>query len=183
MRKRQLARFLGYGPIDTARLEGSAPNRATLIGCNLIPLDQRHTFVVPLPPSLSGQLEWRRLTITLAWVSPINFVSRRYRQAHLWVQPPERPLDALRHDVHWQDARRGTAQHEIFEGEVATAISDGDTLELDVSCRSDAPGLSEPVPYALVVSIEVGVDVQIPVFQEVRDRIRPLVRVTPRAET
>jgi hypothetical protein len=147
----------------------------------MLPVDERHTYAVPLPPSLGGQREWRRLTTTLAWISPINYVSRRYRQAHLWVQPPERPLEAVRHDVNWQEARRGTLQHEIFEGEAASAISDGDSLSLDVSCRSDAPGLSEPVPYALIVSIEVGIDIQIPVFQEIRDRIRPLVRVAPQA--
>jgi len=74
-------------------------------------------------------------------------------------------------------------QHEILEGQKADAFVDGAALEIKVSCRPTAGSLEEPVPYALAVSLEVAEEIGVPIYDEIRQRIRPTVRVKPRSRT
>ena len=71
-------------------------------------------------------------------------------------------------------ARRGTIEHRVFEGTDAVA---GDRLRVLVSCRGDAGTLDVPVAYAIAVTLEVGADVAIDIYQEISTRIRPVVEV------
>ena len=41
-----------------------------------------------------------------------------------------------------------------------------------MNCKEDAGVLDAPVPYAIAVSLEVGPDIQIDVYQEINSRIR-----------
>ena len=54
---------------------------------------------------------------------------------------------------------------------------DGDTLEIKVNCRKDASKIENPIPYGLVVSLEVAEGVDIQIYNEIRSRIAPVVRV------
>jgi hypothetical protein len=54
---------------------------------------------------------------------------------------------------------------------------DGATLQIAVNCKDDAGKLDVTVPYAIAVSLEVGVNSNIEVYEEVRSRIRPAVAV------
>jgi hypothetical protein len=85
-------------------------------------------------------------------------------------------LSVARQDVQWQTARRGTVQHEVLEGEGARVYAEGDELRIQVTCRADAGELRERIPYALVVTLEVAPETQLPVYQEMR-AIRPKVGV------
>lgn len=170
-------RFLGYGRVEPSRIFGSAPQRATMIGTGMLQRGNAAIFSVPLPPSLSGQREWRRLTITLAWFTPINSRDRRYRRARLWFEPPRQELLVNRREADWRAVRRGTVQHEILEGRQATAYADEDTLSVKINCAEYAGALSEEIPYALAVSLEVAPELGLPIFQEIRDKVRALVQV------
>ncbi|MCG6861405.1 MAG: hypothetical protein LJE70_09060 [Chromatiaceae bacterium] len=75
--------------------------------------------------------------------------------------------------------RRGTVQHERFEGAKARAFADGDAARIQVNCSEDAPGLDDPVDYGLVVSLEVAEEVPVAVYQQIRQAIRPVVPITP----
>ena len=200
MNRREVSRFLGYGLLDLPRVLRCTEQRATLLGLGDLSKDQAHRFRVPLPPSLASRREWRRLTVTLAWLSPINAIHQQYRRAALWFQPfgdqefetrvnsrgyehsvPVSPVvdfDALsrlaltRREVDYQQVQNGTVQHEIFDGESAVAFIDGEEAHIQVNCRADAGRLNEPIPYALAVTLEVAEGIDIPVYQEVRDRIR-----------
>ncbi|HEV2293558.1 MAG TPA: S8 family peptidase [Tepidisphaeraceae bacterium] len=175
--KEQVARFIGYGLADPDRVLGCTERRATLIGCGLLKDGQAKVFTVPLPTSLSGRREWRRLAVTLAWFSPINPAHRNYRKAALWFSDPTQPLKLERTDADWQAVQRGTLQHEIFEGESAAAFSDGDALRLQVNCRADAGDLSEVVPFAVAITLEVAESSSVPIYGEVRARIEPRIAV------
>ncbi|MFC1924609.1 hypothetical protein ACFLXA_04525, partial [Chloroflexota bacterium] len=177
--REEVARFLGYGLVQPDRLFGCEDHRATLLGCGALEKEQAHLYSVPLPPSLAGVRVWRRLTITLAWLTPVNSRSRAYRCASLWFEPPTEELGIDRREVHSYATQRGTVQHEILEGERATSFVDGDTLKIIVNCRAVAEPLSEPVPYAIAVSVEIAEGLQIPVYEEIRTRIRPPVYVAP----
>lgn len=185
-RKLALARMLGYGVIRPERVFECTEQRATVIGAGELGSGKAHVYSLPLPPGLSGRTVWRRLIVSLAWMTPINPVHRAYRKAALWVEAVdetgevediERILGVTRREVHWQTARNGTLQHEVFEGNRATALVDGDQLMIKVNCRPDAGDFTENIPYGLVVTLEVAEGVDIPIYAQVRDRIRSAVRV------
>lgn len=73
-------------------------------------------------------------------------------------------------------ARRGTVFHERREGEKAAPFIDDGDLLVRVSCRTPAGEYEEPIPYALAVSLEVGIDSTIQVYDEVRAAIDARVR-------
>ena len=71
-RKGRMSRLFGYGALDVDRARGCVDERATLIAVGDIAAEEGWQYRVPLPPALAGKKEWRRVTITLAWLSPIN---------------------------------------------------------------------------------------------------------------
>ena len=74
-------------------------------------------------------------------------------------------------------ARRGTVEHRIWQGQHAVPFVDGATLQIAVNCKDDAGKLDVPIPFALAVSLEVGVNANVEVYEEIRARIRPPVAV------
>lgn len=175
------ARFLGYGALDVMRVLSCTDQRATLFGHGKLSDGEAHLYRVPLPPSLSGQATLRRLTITLAWLTPTNPVHRRYRRAALWFEPNRDLLHVERREATARAVRRGTVQHEVLDGDRATAYTDGATLDVQVNCRAAAGVLSEAVPYALAMSLEVDEGISLPIYEEIRARVqvRTPVRVRP----
>ncbi|SNB47478.1 S8 family peptidase [Geobacter sp. DSM 9736] len=180
--KKGIARCLGYGRPDFAKVINCTASRATAIGFGVIAKDQRHEYQLPLPPSLSGLDCWRRLTITLAWLSPISVDSRKYRKAALTFEAtePANDIGGSRAEAQWQQVRNGTLQHEIIEGAEVRAFQEGQYLVIPVQCREDAGPLNVEVPYGLVVSLEVKEDVDLPLYEEIRSLIEVSVRETVR---
>jgi hypothetical protein len=153
-----------------------------MIGTGELAADQAYVFSAPLPPSLAGKTVWRRLTVTLAWLTPINPAHRAYRRAKLWITPPQDDLLVKRENsVNDKAAQRGTLQHEVLEGEDAVAFVDGDRFECKVNCAADAGDLAGSVPFALCVTLEVAPGIGIPIYQEIRDRIVPQIPIQPGA--
>lgn len=74
-------------------------------------------------------------------------------------------------------------QHEVLEGSDAiAAYQDGDNLLIRVICKKDATNaLDDLIPYGLAVTLEVKEDVQIPVYQQIKQRIKPQVVIGARA--
>ncbi|KPK47903.1 MAG: hypothetical protein AMK72_07760 [Planctomycetes bacterium SM23_25] len=175
-----VARFLGYGVVEPDRLMACTEQRATVLGVGTLGADQAHEYVLPLPPSLAGQQLQKRLTVTLAWLTPINPLHRGYRRAQLWFSKPEHPLELTRQDCHWQATKRGTVQHDVFEGRRADAFADGQSIRIQVNCAADAGSLDEQVPYALAVTLEVAPGINIPLYTEIRERIHVRVPIAPK---
>lgn len=175
-----ITRWLGHGPVDLERGLTCADHRATLLGFGELAADEAFTFSAPLPPSLSGVRAWRRVTITLAWMSPINPTHQAYRRAKLWISDPVSELRVSRtNSVDHNAAKRGTVQHEILEGEDAVAYVDGDQFVCKVNCAADAGKLEGNVRFALCVSLEVAIESGIRVYQEISERIAPAVEIRP----
>jgi hypothetical protein len=170
-------RFLGYGICRPERVISCSAERATLLGSGELSEGQAHVYRVPLPPSLSGNLTWRRLTITLSWFTPVDALDRHYRRAALWFVPPYEQLLVHRCQVESKMSQRGTVQHEVLEGDQATAFIDGQVLTVQVNCRAQTGQLEGPIPYALAVTLEVAEGTAVPVYEEVRDRLRVAVQV------
>jgi len=176
--KHWVTQWLGFGVPDTRRVMECTEQRATVLGFGSLADGKAHVFEFPLPPSLSSRTERRRLTVTLAWLSPVRPGTQKYRAAGLWFDLENANLTKKRLDADHNTVRRGTVQHEVFEGEKqAAVVSDGDTILIKVNCRADAGKLPESIHYGLAVSLEVAADLSIPVYQEVRTRIRPGVEI------
>lgn len=182
--KEVIARYIGYGAPDIDRVLTCTDQRATILGFGEIAENEVHEYEFPLPPALSAQKLWRRLIVTLTWLSPINPDHRDLREAKLEMEPggsnwDNIPLKLKRQDGDHNQVLRGTVQHEVLDGSnLIAAYQDGETLRLRVVCKKDATArLDEMIPYGLAVTLEVKEDVQIPIYQQVRARIRPQVIV------
>lgn len=175
--KEYLTRLLGYGSFDIGRVRECTAYRATAISCGFLTSDQSHIHRFPLPPSLSGQRGNRKLTVTLAWLTPVNPRHQSWRRADLWFAPPRDTLHVDRQQADWRAVQRGTVQHEILQGADAAVYLDGANLEIQISCRADAGALEEDVPYALVITLEVAEEIGVPIYEEIRVRIQERVRV------
>lgn len=180
--KKEITRCLGYGRPDFRKSIECTATRATAIGYGAITKDQRHEYRLPLPPSLSALDCWRRLTITLAWLSPISVDNRKYRKAALTFEATEMAstIGGKRAEVEWHQVRNGTLQHEIIEGSDVVAFQENDCLVIAVQCREDAGPLDVDVPYGLAVSLEVKAEVGIDLYEEIQSLIEVSVRETVR---
>ncbi len=98
----------------------------------------------------------------------------------MWFEVEGGTLAPNRQEAEWRATRRGTVQHEIFEGEKAVPISIGDSLTIKVNCRKDAARIQEPVAYGLVVSLEVAEGLDIAIYNEIRTRIASAVEIRTR---
>jgi len=164
------SRWLGYGYPNIDKIRECTEQRATVIGFGELREEEAHVYSLPLPPSLSSQTIKRRLTITLAWFSPISSNTHRYRTSRLWFEAKNQ-VATNRSDSDWQAVKRGTLQHEIFEDATAAAFIDGDTINIKVNCGKDANSFSERIPYAILVSLEVAEGQNLPIYQEIKERI------------
>lgn len=175
--KSWISRWLGNGIPDIDRVLECTQRRATVLGFGKLMDEEAHIFRLPLPPSFASQRGWRRITVTLAWFSPISANTQKYRNASLWFEVDKDILNTNRMNGDWQTVKRGTLQHEVFEGEIASPYSDGDSLEIKVNCRKDAGEINEAIAYGLLVSFEVREGIDIEVYEEIRTRIVTAVQI------
>jgi hypothetical protein len=181
--KSEIARYMGYGAVDIERVLACTEQRATVLGSDEIKAGEIHEYRFPLPKDLSGYQDWRCMVITLAWFSPINPMHRNVREAKLELQPvgkwDDTPLGLSRVDGDHNQVKRGTVQHEILEGQQQIApYMDDEHILLQVVCKPDATeNLDSVIPYGLAVTLEVAEGVNIPIYEQIRAKIKPTVAV------
>jgi hypothetical protein len=156
LKRRGLTQVLGYGRIDLDRVASAARTRVVLLGAGSIRDKQRQQFRLPLPPALSSTTEWRRLTLTLAWLSPVDPRSQLHRVAKLAIEPPTSAFGVARREADHHAAGRGTVQHEILDGKTALAFLAADTVAVNVDCRIASGWPDSAIRYGLVASIELA---------------------------
>jgi hypothetical protein len=180
--REELTRILGYGRPDVDRVVDCAEKRATLIGWGTLEAEAADHFRVPLPPGLQGINGFRAVTITVAWLTPLNLSHRGYRMAKLSAAAAsdrsfslgvERSRSQPSHDA----VDRGTIFHMRWEGSSAAPFVDQGNLVFNVGCKATAGELDADIPYGVAVSIEVGQDVAVPVYEEIVNRLRAAVRI------
>ncbi len=180
--RRDVTQLVGYGALDRDRVAAASRTRAVLIGAGSIRDHERHTLAFPLPPSLSTTTEWRRMTITLAWLSPVNTRTQRHRLAVLKFQPPQQEIGVRRTQADHHIVTRGTVQHEVLEGSAAVAFTNGQALRIDIDAGiREARTASPPVRYGIAVSLELAATARVDVHTEVRQALRVQARERIRA--
>jgi hypothetical protein len=181
-RRDDIARLLGYGVPKIERVLDCTESRATLLGVGDVAPGSALLYRIPIPAALDGVREFRALTVTLAWFSPVNPRHQGYRMAALDVSPGSEEkywITLNRESLQPTDKAtgRGTVFHERRSGEKAAVFVDGGDLLLRVTARASAGDLTDPVPFALAVSFEVGVESGIQVYDEIRARLAARVAV------
>lgn len=184
-RNKECTRWIGFGRPDYIRVRECAANRVTAFGYGDIGKDEGQLFHVPLPVNMSSRVIDRRLTVTLAYFTPVVYSRQEYRQAQLWfdrVGLTKSRLVPDREYTDYQAIRRGTLQHQSFIGRGGFSWDEEtDGIDILVSCAATSNLQSfgqAKIPYALMVSFETKQPVDI--YQPVAAKLRTLVNVNPR---
>lgn len=178
-KKENVARWIGYGYPLIERSLFCEDNRVTLIGYGSISQNNYVEFRFPLPNCLQAQHLEKKLTITLAWMSPIDVNTKKYRLANLRFKPNCDDVGLVQNTRQEADnniSRRGTVQHEVFKGSNASAYEDGTDLVIKVLCQKEEK-LTVPIKYVLMTTLEVAPETGLPIYQEVAARIQNPVGV------
>lgn len=190
--RRAVSDLFGYGFVDATRALASTDQRITLLDVGVIRKDQGVVYQFAPPPSLSPSTERRIITATVAWFTPVQATRRLYRQAELFVDDLLDNGYAMGVDPHSaqpmdQLACRGTIWSQTFDGARAISHGEDDLIRMRVSCRETYPGALSArmdIHYAVALTIEVGADVGLPIYDEVlaavqaENRVRARERVT-----
>lgn len=176
-RRHDATRLLGFGSADISRVIDCTKERATLIGWNSIENKNVDTFRIPIPSDLENLAGFRAVTATIAWITPLNMKHRAYRAAKLAIDDgSDKELSLGVKNAGHQPSHNvfgaGTVFHRRWEGDEATPFVDNGDIVLDVSCTSPTQDLDEPVRYGIAVSLEVGEDVGVSVYDEVSELVR-----------
>jgi hypothetical protein len=182
--KDELTRFFGYGRPEIDRVLDCTVQRATLIGWGTIRDKEIDQYRVPIPTGLEGIRGFRAVTMTIAWPTPVNLSHRMYRMAKLKGSPGgdknfSLGVDNAKVQPSHNAVARGTVFHRRWEGEKAVSFADNGNLLLNVSCKAAAGEMDADIMYGVAISMEVGQDIPVTVYEEVRTRLRAAVRVRP----
>ena len=79
-----VTRMVGYGRAQPSSVLTCDDHRVTALGAAHLEEGQAHAYRFPLPACLASHTERRRLTITLAWFTPINPESTVSTVARRW---------------------------------------------------------------------------------------------------
>ena len=175
--RRLVSRYAGLGVADVERALTCSAQRATLLGVGTLRHEKALEFRVPIPRALHATVVSRRVTATLAWMTPVNPRHSKYRVARLWIDLPDGDLRGERTEGDWRQLRQGTVHHEVFQGALAVPVDDDTYLSIRVNCLADAGRIVAPVKFALCVSLEVKEGVALPIYEQVRDRVAARVGV------
>lgn len=173
------SRWIGYGYPILERSLFNEDYRVTILGYGSIESGRFVEFRFPLPPCLQAQNVEKKLTITLAWNSPIDVRHKKYRLAALeFKAKPEdaRLLPNGRTESSNNSSKRGTVQHEVFMGSTASTFQDGDDLVVTVQCAKEDK-LTAPIKFVLMATLEVAADINLNLFQEVQARLQSSIQV------
>lgn len=148
-----------------------------MLGVGNLECDGADLVNFPLPKSLSGKKDVRKLVVTLAWLSPTKPAEQFYKDALLDFMTEDTngsPIGVSRVTTNQppsDTSRRGTVIHEIYEGEDAVPIAEDDILRIRIECRTQGAGGLPRIPYALIVTFEVASSLKANIYSEIREGI------------
>jgi len=173
--KTELNQFMGFGLVNEERIHACSKNQATLIYTGVLDSGKAHKYELPLPHCLSAVTDDRRLVITLAWMSPINYSHQDYRAAQLWVTAGNEVLNLNEGDYYHHHLRNGTLYHEVKFGDKASVFTHGDSLPILVHCNGRAGFDDLKVPYALVATLDSPI-ADLPIYEEVKQGLEVKIK-------
>ena len=182
--KNELHRYLGYGEANVDKVKECAKNQVTLIGFGDIHQNEAFVYSLPLPFDFHIRKYKRKLTVTLAYLSPVHPESMKYREKQVWFTIDNSKVMGTRSEYDYRAVQRGTLQHEIFESEAIEVWDENSPLRIKVNCRGDASDKSQDIsiPYALFTTFEMAEEYDVDVYQKVVDKVHIRNPIIPSAE-
>ncbi|MEJ8476431.1 S8 family serine peptidase [Roseibium algae] len=177
-KKSAISSVLGYGLPDNSRVFTAHGSRITLLADDIISHDTLHKYLIPIPRAMVGNRELRRVVVTLAWSSPIDPITKRYRGVRLEVVDENGKRDFWKgvkrsRAPDGRVARRGTLQHLVFEGKNLIKPGISGNVFLGVQAMAEMTSFQDAkVPYGLAVTLEMGQPVRTDIFADVEARVR-----------
>lgn len=176
-RRPGVAKWIGYGRPLPEISSYCTDQRVTMIGYGSLNQNQQVELLFPLPPCLVALVAKKRLTITLAWMTPIASNRKDYREAKMsFSSSAEIIVNKNRVDADSNSSVRGTVQHEVYEEESASTYEHDGNLTIIVSCKKDSR-LSSSVKYAIMATLEVPQETHLPLYQDVSVKLQEQVAV------
>lgn len=164
----------GYGVVVRDLAIGCASTQATVLFVGQLAAQQETELTVPLPVEVGGRAIRKRVTTTLAWLSPVNWNHRQYRRAKLTIDGPAGIDGRSNSGAGYHESRRGTLEHHVFETDRAYAATG---LTFSVKCLDQAGGFVKPINFAAAISIEVPVEAGVDIYSLVRAQLSTRVRL------
>lgn len=181
----ELHKYLGYGSTDIEKVKEYTQNKICLVGYGDIQQDKAFEYTIPLPFDFHTQKYKRKLTVTLAYLSPIHPSSMKYREKQVWFDliDPKKVVGS-RSEYDYHAVQRGTLQHEILESESTVVWDENDSIVIKVSCRGDASEANPDIqiPYAIFATFEMAPEHNIDVYQRISSIVRVATTITTQAE-
>lgn len=185
----KISSFIGYGNLNSGKVLYCTDQRVTLLGFGEIKKDTGNIYTFPLPSALNQAAYKKRLTVTLAWISPLNFDTTKYRKASLYfdnlsydrTRRSDTPFHLSNSNAPVRASQRGTIQHQVYEDSEIGYFVDGDNLSIKVNCKEDASGLRrELINYGLAVTLELIATTSVHIYEEIKDKVEVQSRIRQR---
>lgn len=178
-----LEKKIGFGVVNRNYADGCESNEAAVLYFGSLGDAEAQELLLPLPDGLNIR-EAKRITATLAWLSPTNWRHRQYRRASLTFAAPSGVIPSLGAGADLSDSIAGrgsnTIKHLVWETNKAFAAGRDSEMSLRVKCFEQAGGLGgERIDYAVVLSLWVAPTIGVDVYSQVRDQIGTRVPITP----
>ena len=178
-RRVAISQFLGYGEPDVDRVISGSAHRVTMLADATLRNDRRHEYRIPLPDSLSSLAELRRITVTLAWSSPVRVSAASPRSIRLVVTDDEGKSHFWegvdRTNVVQPDHRhcgKGTLFHSVLDGRKAVPFRSRSSFMIGVQAMAETTAFNQvDAPYALAVSFETADTIRADIYQEIRQEL------------
>ncbi|WPR76256.1 S8 family peptidase [Algoriphagus sp. NG3] len=179
------AAYTGYGEVNAPRVLYCTAHRVTLIGVGKLFWEDKenaHVFKFPLPVSISSQVIPKTLVTTLAWFTPCNVWSNKYRIAHLYLSNFKNNEDLTMEEgmYDFRKTSKGTLQHQVYSGDRADTFIEDGFLIVKVNCRKDASDSEikawRRINYGLAVTLEIPETVEVDIYEEIKAAIQTQVR-------
>ena len=164
--RRVVAKHLGYGKANFERVMSCTETRVTILGFGELSQSERHRFNLNIPNAAIGL--HLRMVVTLAWFTPINPFRYGIRQTKLFFDI-QGLTNNTRQEADWQQVRKGTVQHEIFN----INQFENDHIDIFVQCEADAiENFDETIPYAISFTIEAEEETDIDLYTMIEQSIQ-----------
>lgn len=154
----EVTRIIGFGVADISRVTYCTPSRVTLLGWGFMPVNERETYTIPLSRDLSEWPSPYHVTVTCAWITPIEPRNKKYRVARISVKLPraiDMPGSVVCDSQPTQRmCGRGTVFHQHLEIPRRHRNKARDSLTLELHHKMLPDRFDSRVPYALAVTIE-----------------------------
>lgn len=168
----------GYGVARPEVIFGSTDHRVTAIAFGSLLQEKSMEFTFPIPDSLGGQRGLRRVSTSLTWSSAVNPSSQKYNCSAVFTEVSGlNKIGCERIGEYQKPTRRGSIEHLVYSGEAATSFSQNSNLTITVNCRQYAMRVANPIPFALVVTMETAEQTGIQIFNQIKNRIQTQTRV------